>query len=56
MAQRMPLAPYDGNRGINKELKPTLRAQSSMGRAVGLTHKQIGALTFLTPATVSTTL
>jgi transposase len=56
MAQRTPLAPCDGNRGINKELKPTLRAQISMGRAVGLTHKQIGALTFLTPATVSTTL
>jgi hypothetical protein len=56
MAQRTPLAPCDGNRSINKELKPILRAQISMGKAVGLIHEQIGALTFLTPATVSTTL
>lgn len=56
MAQRTPLAPCDGNRGINKELKPILRAQISMGKAVGFTHEQIGALPFLTPATVSTTL
>jgi hypothetical protein len=56
MAQRTPLAPCDGNRSINKELKPTIRAQISMGRAVGLIYKQIGALTFLTPATVSITL
>jgi hypothetical protein len=46
MAQRTPWAPCDGNRGINKELKPILRAQISMGKAVGLTHEQIGALTF----------
>jgi Transposase len=56
MPQRTPLAPCNGNRGINRELKPTLRAQITMGNAVGLTHAQIGALTFLTPATVSTTL
>ena len=56
MPQRMPLAPCDGNRGINKELRPTERAQINMARVLGLTHEQIGALTFLKPATVSSTL
>jgi hypothetical protein len=56
MVQRQPLQPCDPNRGIKQELNPTLRAQISAYKAVGLTNKQIGARVFCALTTISYTL
>jgi IS30 family transposase len=53
MAQRQPLQPCDPNRGIKQELTPTLRAQISAYKAVGLTNEQIGARVFCAPTTIA---
>ena len=48
--------PCDPNQGINKELRPTLRAQICAYKSVSLTSEQIGARTFCTPVTITSTL
>jgi len=56
MAQRTPLAPLDLNRIRNQELSPWLRGSIQTWAAVGLGNAEIARKTFLTPATVQSTL
>src|SRR6266496_3670688 len=56
MAQRTPLAPLDLNRIRNQELSPWLRSSIQTWAAVGLGNAEIARKTFLTPATVQSTL
>jgi hypothetical protein len=46
MAQRQPLQPCDPNLGLKQELAPTVCAQISAYKAVGLINEQIGARVF----------
>ena len=56
MARRTPLAPLDLNRIRNQELSPWLRGSIQTWAAVGLGNAEIARKTFLTPATVQSTL
>src|SRR5436190_20124582 len=56
MAQRTPLAPLDLNRIRNQELSPWLRGSIQTWAAVGLGNAEIARKTFLSPATVQSTL
>src|SRR5947207_5292862 len=56
MARRTPLAPLDLNRIRNQELSLFLRGSIQTWAAVGLGNAEIARKTFLTPATVQSTL
>src|SRR5438034_4449498 len=56
MARRMPLMSIDSNRIRNQELSPWLRGSIQTWAAVGLGTAEIARKTFLTPATVQSTL
>jgi transposase len=56
MARRMPLMPIDSNRIRNQELSPWLRGSIQTWAAVSLGKAEIARKTFLTPATVQSTL
>jgi transposase len=56
MTRRTPLAPLDLNRIRNQELSPWLRGSIQTWAAVGLGNTEIAQKTFLTPATVQSTL
>ena len=56
MARRTPLMPIDSNRIRNQELSPWLRGSIQTWAAVGLGNAEIARKTFLSPATVQSTL
>jgi hypothetical protein len=56
MARRMPLMPIDSNKTRNQELSPWLRGSIQTWAAIGLGTAEIARKTFLTPATVQSTL